>query len=149
MDVVKKGLSEFFTSTMKSLLHSLKIDFSFLDSDPEVWVNTEAYARRKVRISTQMVTNDAAELSVALIQFTNNGRTEQDQLQGMVQVVEEHKRRHLKTANKRALVRVNRRTTPSAYLSSTTVFCERQLRGIASRCCFSVSRVGLVCPCAV
>ena len=58
-DVVKKGLSEFFTSTTKSLLHNLEIDSSFLDLDFEVWANTEAYARGKALIPTQMVTKDA------------------------------------------------------------------------------------------
>ena len=74
-DVVKKGPMESFTGTTKSLLHNLEIDSSFLDSDPELCANREACARVKVRISMQMVANDAAERSVALIQITNNGMT--------------------------------------------------------------------------
>ena len=66
-NVVKKGLPEFFTVATKSLLHNLEIDFLFLDSDPEPWANTEAYVQGKARISMQMMTNDAAEHSVALI----------------------------------------------------------------------------------
>ena len=86
----------------KSLLHNLEIDSSFLDSDPEPWVNTEAYVRGKVRISMQMMTNDAAQRSVALIRsFTT---TAEDQLQAMVQVVEEQRRGYPKATNERHLL---------------------------------------------
>ncbi|KAG0717710.1 hypothetical protein GWK47_007952 [Chionoecetes opilio] len=94
-DVVSKNLSEFFTSKTKKLLQHLDIDSSFLGTDLVIWATTEAYARGKERVTKLLLTNDVAERGVAAIQeFTKNGRTKQEeQLQAMIQIVDEHRRR--------------------------------------------------------
>ena len=74
------------------MLQNLDIDASFTGA-LVIWANTEAYVQGRERVDRLLVTNDAAEHSVALIQFTNKGRIKQDQLQAMIQVVEEHSRR--------------------------------------------------------
>ncbi|KAG0710871.1 hypothetical protein GWK47_021909 [Chionoecetes opilio] len=100
-DVVSKDLSEFSTNTTKNLLPHLDIDSSVLGTDPVTWATTEAYTRGKERVIKLLVTNNVAERGVAAIQeFTKKGKTKQeDQLQAMIQIVEEHRRNYTKTAN--------------------------------------------------
>ena len=84
-----------------------------------------------------------AEVTRAVItewdqEFTNNGRTKQeDQPQAMFQVVEEHRRRYPKTANKRDLLQC---------LGSAEEPCLQCLQHDRVQRCFSVSTFGLVCP---
>ena len=76
-----------------------------------------------------------AEVTRAVItewdqEFTNNGGTKQDQLQAMFQVVEEHRRRYPKTANKRVLLQ---------WLGSAEESCLQCLQHDRVQPCFSVN----------
>ena len=95
-DLVTKNLPDFFTASTTTFLKALAIDDSFLEAQPHLWSSMQSYVEGKQRVNSLLVTNDAAERGVALIQqFTANGRTKQeDQLQAMVQVVEQHRRKY-------------------------------------------------------
>ena len=95
-DLVTKNLPDFFTTSTMTFLKALAIDDSFLEAQPHLWSSMQSCVEGKQRVNSLLVTNDAAERGVALIpQFTANGRTKQeDQLQAMVQVVEQHRRKY-------------------------------------------------------
>lgn len=90
--VVDKSLPDLFTSMTKIVLQHLDINTSFLGADLVTWASTEAYARGKERVAKLLVTNGVAERGVAITQeFTKEGMTTQeDRLQVMGQVIEEH-----------------------------------------------------------
>ena len=102
---LRKELPDFFTKSTIRLLRSLAIDSSFLEIDPDFWNENDAFQQGKYKVKNLKVTNDAAERGVALItEFTNNGRTKNDeQLKAMVEVVEDHRKR-FPTANKSVLI---------------------------------------------
>ena len=95
-DLVTKNLPDFFTASTMTFLKALAIDDSFLEAQPHLWSSMQSYVERKQRVNSLLVTNDAAERGVALIQqFTANGITKQeDPLQAVVQVVGQHRRKY-------------------------------------------------------
>ena len=66
-----------------------------LSLQPEEWIVSEEYIKGRDRVIKLFETNDAAERGIVITQaFTANGRIKnEDQLQFMIQVAEEHRRK--------------------------------------------------------
>ena len=89
-----QGLEQLVTKNSRFLLNSMNIDASFLLEDPTVWNDNETYKRAKQSLSNLSVVNDRAERAVALIQDLNRKLTKgEDQLQFLLQVVAEHRKK--------------------------------------------------------
>jgi hypothetical protein len=86
-------VASFATKNTKRFFELLDIDTSFFDEDPANWKDSPSYQAGLKRVEGLVVTNDAAERGVALVQeFTRSGRTKaEDQLQFLLQVVEAHR----------------------------------------------------------
>ncbi|XP_076057364.1 uncharacterized protein LOC143034906 [Oratosquilla oratoria] len=93
-----KTVTSFATKNTKRFFELMNIDTSFFDEDPANWKDNPSYKAGLQRVEGLVVTNDAAERGVALVQeFTKNGRTKaEDQLQFLLQVVEAHRREFLR-----------------------------------------------------
>ncbi|KAG0722687.1 hypothetical protein GWK47_005869 [Chionoecetes opilio] len=89
-----KTVASFVTKNTEKFLDLLDIDKGFLDVDPAMWGTNPMYQAGARRVRGLLVTNDAAERGVALVQdFTKNPRTKsEDQLQCLLQVVEDHRK---------------------------------------------------------
>ena len=97
------SLDTFASPKTLYLLEHLGINDSFLQEDPEYWENNESFQEGKRRIHNIPVVNDVAERGVALIkQFNSHHTTKDDQLQYLLGVVEQH-RKKFPTASKAVL----------------------------------------------
>ena len=89
-----KGLEQFCTANSKILFHLLGLPDAFLAKDPSLWEEDESYADALERVKGLAVVNDRAERGVALIQDFNKKLTkDEEQLQFLLQVVTDHRRR--------------------------------------------------------
>ncbi|KAG0711005.1 hypothetical protein GWK47_021650 [Chionoecetes opilio] len=93
-DLDNKTVASFVTKNTEKFLDLLDIDKGFLDVDPAIWGTNPMYQAGARGVRGLLVTNDAAERGVALVQdFTKNPRTKsEDQLQCLLQVVEDHRK---------------------------------------------------------
>ena len=90
-----KVLHELVTSSSTGALHSLcfHIDFIF-STDSETWKDNMSYHKAKTTIDSLKVVNDAAERSVVLMLAFNKSITKNEgELQRLIQVVEDHRKR--------------------------------------------------------
>ena len=106
-DLNNTTVASFVTKNTEKFLDLLEIDKGFLDVDPALWGINPMYQAGARRVGGLLVTNDAAERGVALVQdFTKNPRTKsEDQLQCLLHVVEEHRKRY-PTAKKGSLMKL-------------------------------------------
>ena len=89
-----RGLEQFCTSNSKKLFQLLRLPETFLAKDPSEWEEDESYQQGMETLKGLAVVNDRAERGVALIQDFNKTLTkDEDQLQFLLQVVSEHRRR--------------------------------------------------------
>ena len=89
-----KGLEQFCTKNSKKLFDMLRIPREFLTQDPSTWLEDNAYLQALKVVGGLAVCNDRAERGVALIQDYNKKLTTgEEQLQFLLQVVVDHRRR--------------------------------------------------------
>jgi hypothetical protein len=82
-------------STSTSAMRSLGIEEHFLlETDPDLWTESEQFRNYRERIKSIAVTNDVAERAIGLItNLTKDPRTRnENELQRTIQVVEENRR---------------------------------------------------------
>ncbi|KAG0693289.1 hypothetical protein GWK47_003218 [Chionoecetes opilio] len=93
-DLDNKTVASFVTKNTEKFLDLLDFDKGFLDVDPAMWGTNPMYQAGARRVRGLLVTKDAAERGVALVQdFTKNPRTKsEDQLQCLLHVVEDHRK---------------------------------------------------------
>lgn len=102
--LLAKSLDFFVSTNTKNLFHRLRLPDTFLHTDPEEWEINQDYQTAKSRILHLAVVNDRAERGVALIQDLNGRITRnEDQLQFLVQVVADHRKR-FPDASKKTMV---------------------------------------------
>ena len=90
------GLEQFVSHKSKTLLNRLNLPDDWLNKDPTHWPQLESYEKAQSSVSSLhvAVTNDRAERGVALIEAYNRKlTTNEEQLQFLLHVVSEHKRR--------------------------------------------------------
>lgn len=92
-----KTVASLATKNTKRFFELMNIDTSLFDEDLTNWKDNPSYQAGLQRVEGLVVTNDAAEHGVALVQeFTKSGRTKaEDQLQFLLQVVEAHRSKFL------------------------------------------------------
>ena len=89
-----RGLEQFCTTNSKKLFQCLRLPESFLAKDPVHWEEDDSYQKAVQVVQNLAVVNDRAERGVALIQDFNKKLTkDEDQLQFLLQVVTEHRRK--------------------------------------------------------
>lgn len=90
------GLEQFCTSNSKKLFQVLGLQGlseMMLSRDPALWVEDETFREAQALLKGLAVVNDRAERGVALVQDFNKKITkDEDQLQFLLQVVNEHRR---------------------------------------------------------
>jgi hypothetical protein len=88
------SLDSLVTENSRKLLDALPLKLDFLQDDPETWNRNPMYREAKTTINNLTVVNDNAERGVALIQKFNSHHTrDEDQLQFLLQVVTDHRKR--------------------------------------------------------
>ena len=81
------------TPVSRNLLHQLHLNDSYLEENPELWQQSEAFCIAKTTIQSLPAVNDHAERGVAWIQNFNCRHTvNEDQFQYLLQVVEQHRK---------------------------------------------------------
>lgn len=89
-----RGLEQFCTINSKRLLQNLGLSEEFLSKDPSEWEDDPSFKAAQQTVRCLAVVNDRAERGVALIQDFNKKLTKgEDQLQFLLQVVNDHRKR--------------------------------------------------------
>lgn len=90
-----RQLHSFASTRSGEIFKSLNIATTFLQQDPALWSSLESFQVAKKTVSALTVVNDNAERGVALVQDYSGLLTrDEQQLQFLLQVVEEHRRRY-------------------------------------------------------
>lgn len=101
----EKKLEDFATKRSSILFQRMKLPNGFLDVDPEVWEDNDDFQKALKTVCAMKVVNDHAERGVALIQeFSGLMTRNEDQLQFLLQVVEEHRKAY-PDSNKQTLMK--------------------------------------------
>ena len=88
-----KKLEDFVTKKSLVFFEKMQLPSNFLQLDPEMWTAQDDFATSSEIVQTMNVVNDHAERGVALVQeFSGLLTQDEDQLQFLLQVVEEHRR---------------------------------------------------------
>lgn len=91
---LEKDLSAFVSKKSLTLFQIFDLPYDFLEVDVGAWSKTESYKENLEFFRELTVVNDVAERGIALIEEYNNCLTKnEDQLQYLLQVVQEHRRR--------------------------------------------------------
>lgn len=92
--LLNKNLSEFVSRKSLLLFESFDLPYDFLEVDVSLWSNHESYKENLEFFKELSVVNDSAERGIALIEEYNNCLTKnEEQLQYLLQVVQDHRRR--------------------------------------------------------
>jgi hypothetical protein len=90
-----RQLHSFVSAKSIGLFEALKISTTFFQEDPVLWNGLESYQLAKRTVNALAVVNDHAERGVALVQDYSGLLTkDEQQLQFLLQVVEEHRQRY-------------------------------------------------------
>ena len=90
-----RQLHSFASTRSGDIFKSLNIATTFLQEDPALWSSLESFQVAKKTVNALTVVNDHAERGVALVQDYSGLLTQDEQqLQFILQVVEEHRRRY-------------------------------------------------------
>jgi hypothetical protein len=98
-------LHDFVTNNTYKLFTALDIKTDFLTTPPNTWISNIEYIDGCEKIKKLKVVNDAAERGIALMTFFNGTRTNQDQQQYLLQVIEKH-RQNFPEAKKSILLKM-------------------------------------------
>jgi hypothetical protein len=102
----ERTLSQFVTKRSMNLFTALKLDQSFLSSDPDVWEARDDFKIAKQTVAAVHVVNDCAERAVKLATDYNMALTQdEEQRQLIFQVVEYH-RKQITAPSKRKFTEV-------------------------------------------
>jgi len=94
-DLNNKTLADFTTKNTRTLFTQLDLPQGFLDLPASQWEEHEHYQTARRKLSALAVINDHAERGVALVQdFSGKLTKDEDQLQFILQVVAEHRKRY-------------------------------------------------------
>ena len=92
--VGERRLEQFFTINSTSVFEKMRILQLFLAKDPSMWEDDQSFKEAQNAINGLAVVNDRAERDVALIpDFNQKLTTKEEQLQFLLQVVSEHRRK--------------------------------------------------------
>ena len=106
--VGKRGLEQFCTTNSRKLFQLLDLQERLLTQDPSDWEQDESYTRALRIVKSLAVVNDRAERGIAILQDFNKKLTKnEDQLQFLLQIVNEH-RRQFPDCTKRSLASCGR-----------------------------------------
>lgn len=94
-DVQNKELWELVNSSSTSSLRALHVDVDFLfNNDPDTWMDSLSFQHSRAIINSLKVVNDAAERSISLMSAFNESLTKTEvEMQRLIQVVEDHRKR--------------------------------------------------------
>lgn len=88
-------LSDFATKKSFILFEQFELSYNFIGSHPDSWITDENYQDCQMMFRSLKVVNDAAERGVALIEEFNGTLTKnEDQLQYLLQVVQDHRKKY-------------------------------------------------------
>src|SRR6218665_717760 len=91
----RRGLESFFSPKSMLFFKKLELSTEFLAVDPSTWESRSDYQNSVEKVRALKVVNDFAERGVALVQSYNRLLTKnEDELQFILQVVEEHRRKY-------------------------------------------------------
>ena len=94
-EISKLTLADFISSETRNFFTRLNINTSFLTDDPAEWCANKKYLLGKRKAQSIAVVNDNAERSVALMtEFNGKITRNEQQVQYLLQVVEEHRKTH-------------------------------------------------------
>lgn len=93
--IMERQLHNFVSTRAFGLFEALEISTTFLQEDPASWNSLESYKFGKRTVNALTVVNDHTERGVALVQdYSGQMTKDEQQLQFLLQVVEEHRRRY-------------------------------------------------------
>ena len=88
-------LEHFASPKSRSILDHLGIDDSFLQEDPDTWESNQEFKSGKAKVMNIPIVNYVAGHRVVLIeQFNSNHTTDENQLQYLLGVVENHRKKY-------------------------------------------------------
>ena len=103
-NILSKNIEEFISSETQNFFKRFNINFSFIESPPNLWQNNLEYKKGYEIVSKLRVVNDTAERAVKLIEdFNRIGSKNEEQKQYTLQVVAQY-RKNFSNSNKNTVM---------------------------------------------